>query len=59
MTHKRFNIAGRILGRIGGAPALVQHGGCAKVPKAQVLKATASPAAREIHYSKVEDKDAV
>jgi hypothetical protein len=30
-----------------------------KLPKGQVLKATASPAAREIHYSKAEDKDAV
>eukprot|EP00775_Hariotina_reticulata_P003429 gene3429-3701_t len=50
----------KILGRIGGVPALgpAMAGMLPKVPKAQVLKATASPAAREIYYSKVEDKDA-
>jgi hypothetical protein len=28
------------------------------LPKGQILKATASPAAIEIHYSKAENKDA-
>eukprot|EP00878_Enallax_costatus_P010774 GHUV01011251.1.p1 GENE.GHUV01011251.1~~GHUV01011251.1.p1 ORF type:complete len:359 (+),score=183.99 GHUV01011251.1:872-1948(+) len=50
----------RILGKIGGIPALGP--GMASVlpqlPKGQILKATASPAAREIYYSKVEHKDA-
>jgi len=51
----------RILGKIGGVPALgpAMAGMLPKLPKGQVLKATASPAAREIHYSKAEDKDAV
>lgn len=50
----------RILGKIGGIPALGP--GMANVlpqlPRGQILKATASPAAREIYYSKVEQKDA-
>mmetsp|Transcript_5009 Transcript_5009/g.10835 ORF Transcript_5009/g.10835 Transcript_5009/m.10835 type:complete len:453 (+) Transcript_5009:1-1359(+) len=48
----------RILGKYGGTPAL---GGAAVLPrvaKEAILKATASPAAREIQYSKVEHKDA-
>ncbi|KAF8055038.1 SEC3A [Scenedesmus sp. PABB004] len=50
----------RILGRIGGVPAL-GPGSAAVLPAAPrgvALKATASAAAREIHYSRVEDKDA-
>lgn len=48
----------RILGKIGGVPALPGMGAVPVPPKGQILKATASPAAREIYYSKVEEKDA-
>jgi len=48
----------RILGKVGGVPAL---GGGMKLPvlpRDQVLRATGGTAAREIHYSKMEGKDA-
>ncbi|GLI69313.1 hypothetical protein VaNZ11_013892 [Volvox africanus] len=48
----------KILGKYGGIPAL---GAGLVLPKFQrdaILKATGSAAAREIHYSKVENKDA-
>lgn len=50
----------RILGKIGGVPALGPGMGAVlpALPKGQILKATASPAAIEIHYSKAENKDA-
>eukprot|EP00879_Flechtneria_rotunda_P000954 GHRR01001087.1.p1 GENE.GHRR01001087.1~~GHRR01001087.1.p1 ORF type:complete len:402 (+),score=164.46 GHRR01001087.1:248-1453(+) len=49
----------KILGKIGGIPALPGMGSVVpQLPRGQILKATASPAAREIYYSKVEDKDA-
>ncbi|WIA41734.1 hypothetical protein OEZ86_009077 [Tetradesmus obliquus] len=50
----------RILGKIGGVPALGPGMGAVlpALPKGTILKATASPAAIEIHYSKAEGKDA-
>jgi hypothetical protein len=46
----------KILGKYGGvASPLLMAGG---PPKGAILKATASAAAVEIHYSKIEDKDA-
>lgn len=47
----------RILGKVGGVPAL----GAMKLPvlpRDQVLRATGGTAAREIHYSKMEGRDA-
>lgn len=55
--HLQF-CAHRILGKIGGVPAL---GGMMKLPvlpRDQVLRATGGTAAREIHYSKMEGRDA-
>jgi hypothetical protein len=51
----------RILGKVGGVPALGAGMALVLPPggaQSQVLKATASPAAREIAYSKVENKEA-
>jgi hypothetical protein len=46
-----------ILGKVGGVPAL---GGMKLpvLPRDQVLRATGGTAAREIHYSKMEGRDA-
>ncbi|KAG2454071.1 hypothetical protein HYH02_001111 [Chlamydomonas schloesseri] len=48
----------KILGRYGGVPALGAGLILPRLMKDSILKATGSPAAREIHYSKVENKDA-
>ncbi|KAG2432509.1 hypothetical protein HXX76_008854 [Chlamydomonas incerta] len=48
----------KILGRYGGVPALGGGLALTRLMKESILKATGSPAAREIHYSKVENKDA-
>lgn len=47
----------RILGKIGGVPAF---GGMAmgRIPRELILKASGGAAAREVHYSKMENKDA-
>lgn len=48
----------KILGKYGGVPALGMGLVLPRAPRNTILKATASPAAVEIHYSKTEDKDA-
>ncbi|GFR45254.1 hypothetical protein Agub_g6360 [Astrephomene gubernaculifera] len=48
----------KILGKYGGVPALGAGLVLPRLQRDSILKATASPAAREIHYSKVENKDA-
>lgn len=48
----------RILGKYGGVPALGTNAVLPRLMKESILKATGSPAAREIHYSRVENKDA-
>ncbi|KAG2499571.1 hypothetical protein HYH03_002516 [Edaphochlamys debaryana] len=48
----------KILGKYGGVPALGAGLVLPRLQRESILKATGSPAAREIHYSKVEGKDA-
>lgn len=48
----------RILGKYGGQPALGAGLVLSRLPRDSILKATGSPAAREIQYSKVEQQDA-
>ncbi|GLC35212.1 hypothetical protein PLESTB_000566200 [Pleodorina starrii] len=48
----------KILGKYGGTPALGAGLVLPRLQRDSILKATGSPAAREIHYSKVEKKDA-
>jgi hypothetical protein len=48
----------KILGKYGGTPALGPAHVMMAAPRGNILKATASPAAIEIHYGKQEGKDA-
>lgn len=48
----------RILGKYGGVPAIGSGLVLPRPSKDMILKATASPAAREIQYSRVENRDA-
>ncbi|PNH10307.1 hypothetical protein TSOC_002963, partial [Tetrabaena socialis] len=48
----------KILGKYGGAPALGAGLVLPRLQRDAILKATGSPAAREIRYSKVENKEA-
>ncbi|MEW5306850.1 MAG: hypothetical protein WDW36_009288 [Sanguina aurantia] len=58
LTQFKLEKQAKILGKYGGQPALGAGLVLSRLPRDSILKATGSPAAREIQYSRVEQQDA-